>query len=140
MASVKQFARRLTGETGFETASRLNLLAENQILAYLDGKLRKFDLPLLLTGTDLQKRTLGVVAKILYGRSLTYQQVAEKTGHPRAARAVGSTMARNPLPLVIPCHRVLAVKGLGGYGGGLPMKIKLLEMEGTLKSQTEFTY
>ena len=130
MASSKEQARRLTGETEFESATNLNLLAERQILAYLDGKLAKFDLPLTISGTELQKCTLDVVARIPFGQTLTYKQVAEKTGHPKAARAVGSTMARNSLPIVIPCHRVLAVNGPGGYAGGLPMKLRLLKLEG----------
>jgi methylated-DNA-[protein]-cysteine S-methyltransferase len=110
----------------------LNKKAETQVRKYLDGKLKRFDLKLDIQGTSFEKRALARVAKISYGKTATYGQVARAIGHPLAARAVGAANARNRLPLVIPCHRVVAANGLGGYGGGLPMKRKLLEMEGAL--------
>lgn len=83
--------------------------------------------------TDFMRAVYRVVAAIPAGSTMTYAQVAAAAGRPSAARAVGSAMARNPFAPIIPCHRVLASNGgLGGYGGGLPMKEALLEMEGAL--------
>lgn len=108
----------------------INRKAEEQIIAYLEGRLTKFDLPLEMTGTNFQKKALKQVARIPYGKTRTYGEIARSIGSPRAARAVGSANAKNNLPLVIPCHRVVASNGLGGYGGGLPLKKKLLKLEG----------
>ncbi|MCK4301404.1 MAG: MGMT family protein, partial [candidate division Zixibacteria bacterium] len=73
------------------------------------------------------------VARIPYGRTCTYGEIARAVGHPRASRAVGGANANNNLPLVIPCHRVVAANGLGGYGGGLAMKRRLLKIERPLR-------
>lgn len=110
----------------------VNRKAETQIKAYLAGRLKKFDLQLDLRASGFQRKALQRVARIPYGRTMTYAQVADDVGNPKAYRAVGGANARNILPLVIPCHRVVAVNGLGGYGGGLPVKIRLLKMEGSL--------
>lgn len=107
----------------------INKEARKQIVAFLGGKRRQFDLPLDISTTPFQKKVLRCVSGIPYGRTLTYGEVAKAVGHPRAARAVGMANASNSLPLVIPCHRVVAVNGLGGYGGGLALKRSLLEME-----------
>lgn len=110
----------------------INRKAEKQITAYLDGKLTKFDLPLEMVGTSFQLKALKQVARIPYGKTRTYGEIARSIGNPGAARAVGSANAKNNLPLVIPCHRVVATNGLGGYGGGLPLKEKLLKLEGSM--------
>ncbi len=110
----------------------LNKKAETQLKKYLDGKLKRFDLALDIRGTVFEKRALREVARIPYGRTVTYGQVAQAIGRPGAARAVGAANARNRLPLIIPCHRVVAANGLGGYGGGVSMKRRLLNMEGAL--------
>jgi methylated-DNA-[protein]-cysteine S-methyltransferase len=84
--------------------------------------------------TKLQKRVLRETASIPYGSVRSYGEIAERIGHPKAARFIGATMARNPFPIVIPCHRVIGAKGrLGGYGGGLELKKRLLELEGAIK-------
>lgn len=106
-----------------------NRKAEKQIQAYLRGKLKKFSLRLDLRGTPFQRKVLRQVAAIPYGRTKTYGAVAIAIGHPGAARAVGMANARNLLPLIIPCHRVVASNGFGGYGGGLKLKKQLLEIE-----------
>ena len=108
----------------------INKKAEKQIRAYLKGKLKKFNLILDIKATPFQKKVLRQVQKIPYGSTKSYGDVARAIGSPRAYRAVGSANARNNLPLVIPCHRVLAVNGMGGYGGGLNLKKKLLKLEG----------
>lgn len=105
--------------------------AESQIKAYLGGRLKKFTVPLDISGSQFQRRVLRQVARIPYGKTKTYGEIARSLGRVGAARAVGAANARNPLPLVIPCHRVVAAGGLGGYGGGVAMKRRLLEMEST---------
>lgn len=110
----------------------INARAEEQITAYLCGTLREFDLPLDLKASPFQAEVLREVSAIPYGQTRTYSQIAGAVGAPKACRAVGTANARNCLPLVIPCHRVVATHGLGGYGGGLEMKRRLLKMEGAL--------
>ena len=110
----------------------INRKTEKQIRAYFDGKLTKFDLPFEIAGTSFQKKALKQVARIPYGKTRTYGEIAKTLGNPGAARAVGSANAKNNLPLVIPCHRVVATNGLGGFAGGLPLKKKLLKLEGSM--------
>ena len=101
---------------------------------YFAGKLDHFDLPLdwRLSG-GFRQRVLRAINRIPYGQTRSYTEMARKAGNERAVRAAGSACGSNPIPLVVPCHRVLRVGGaLGGYGGGLPMKQALLELEGVL--------
>ncbi len=105
--------------------------AERQLHAYFAGELRRFDLPLDMVGTEFQKRVWRELETIPYGETRSYRQIAEGIGAPRAVRAVGAANGSNPLPIVIPCHRVIGSGGkLVGYGGGLPLKRRLLELEG----------
>ncbi|UCD17913.1 MAG: methylated-DNA--[protein]-cysteine S-methyltransferase, partial [Candidatus Zixiibacteriota bacterium] len=104
--------------------------AERQLLAYFGGQLTKFSLRLDIHGTPFQKKVLREVALIPFGKVMTYAEVAGAVGHPRAYRAIGSVMAFNRLPLVIPCHRVVGAGGLGGYAGGPDLKRRLLRHEG----------
>jgi methylated-DNA-[protein]-cysteine S-methyltransferase len=107
--------------------------AIRQLEAYFRGKLRDFDLPLELEGTEFQKRTWKALQSIPYGKTISYADLARRVGNPRAARAVGTANGANPLPIVIPCHRVIGASGrLAGYGGGLEIKEKLLVLEGAL--------
>jgi methylated-DNA-[protein]-cysteine S-methyltransferase len=106
-------------------------LAVAQLEEYFAGRRQQFDLPLELDGTDFQRRVWLTLAEIPYGETVSYAQMAMMVGRPNAYRAVGQANGANPIPIVLPCHRVLASGGgLGGYGGGLPMKRQLLEMEG----------
>lgn len=109
-------------------------MAAAQLVEYFAGRRQAFDLPLSLEGVSpFARRVLGVLGNVPYGTSLTYGQLAAQAGTPPAARAVGRVMAANPLPIVIPCHRVVAAGGRpGGYsgGGGLPTKEWLLAFEG----------
>ncbi|HET7418432.1 MAG TPA: methylated-DNA--[protein]-cysteine S-methyltransferase [Solirubrobacterales bacterium] len=101
---------------------------------YFAGKLDFFDLPLdwRLSG-GFRQRVLRAINKIPYGQTRSYTEMARKAGNERAVRAAGTACGSNPIPLVVPCHRVLRTGGaLGGYGGGLPMKQSLLELEGVL--------
>ena len=110
--------------------SGIVVLALDQIAEYLDGRRREFDLPLDVRGTDFQRRVWAAVAAIPYGETRTYAEIARAMGRPAAVRAVGAANGANPLPLVVPCHRVIGSDGsLTGYGGGLAVKQKLLEME-----------
>lgn len=102
----------------------------DQFMEYFSGKRIRFDLPYLLELPEFSMKVLEFIKEIPYGSCLTYKQVAEKIGKPGAARAVGQAMSRNPLPIFLPCHRVVGKKGLGGYTGGLEWKIYLLNLEG----------
>lgn len=105
--------------------------AVTQLRQYFDGRRRQFDLELELSGTDFQVAVWEALAEIPYGETVTYAELAEMVGHPNAFRAVGSANGANPIPIVLPCHRVVASGGgLGGYGGGLPLKKSLLALEG----------
>jgi methylated-DNA-[protein]-cysteine S-methyltransferase len=109
--------------------------ARRELDLYFEGKLMDFDLPLdWQLSKDFRRRVLRAIARIPYGQTRSYTQVATTAGNERAVRAAGSACGSNPLPLVVPCHRVLRSSGgLGGYGGGLPMKEGLLRLEGVLE-------
>jgi methylated-DNA-[protein]-cysteine S-methyltransferase len=105
---------------------------------YFEGKLDHFDLPLdwRLSG-GFRQRVLRAIHRIPYGQTRSYTEMARRAGNERAVRATGSACGSNPIPLVVPCHRVLRTGGaLGGYGGGLPMKQALLELEGILDERS----
>jgi O-6-methylguanine DNA methyltransferase len=108
--------------------------ARRQLLDYLAGKRDTFDLPLDLSrGTSFQRRVWRTLLRVPYAKLRSYQWVARRVGGWRYARAVGNAVSANPLPIVIPCHRIVAQDtSLGGFSGGLPMKRKLLTREGTL--------
>ena len=107
-----------------------------QLRAYFDRRLRRFDLPLDLEGTDFQKRVWRQLESIPYGETRSYAQIAAAIGAPRAVRATGAANGANPVAIVVPCHRVLGASGkLVGYGGGLPLKKRLLELEGAVSLQ-----
>src|SRR5271169_5480582 len=107
--------------------------AVRQLRAYFAGKLRRFDLPLDLQGTEFQLRVWRELETIPFGETRSYSQIATAIGAPRAVRAVGAANGANPIPIVVPCHRVIGAAGtLVGYGGGLPLKKRLLELEGAL--------
>jgi methylated-DNA-[protein]-cysteine S-methyltransferase len=105
--------------------------AAAQLRDYLAGTRRVFDLPLDMQGTPFQMRVWQYLETIPYGQTRSYAQVAEAIGAPTAVRAVGAANGANPIPIVVPCHRVIGASGrLTGYGGGLPLKQRLLELEG----------
>lgn len=104
--------------------------AIEQLEAYFAGELRDFDLPLALRGTPFQRRVWAELQRIAYGQTISYGELARRIGQPTASRAVGLANGRNPIALIVPCHRVIATGGkLGGYGGGLDRKRWLLEHE-----------
>ncbi len=100
-----------------------------QLNQYFLKKRRTFSIKIHLEGTNFQKEVYKEMINIKYGKVLTYKDLAEKAGHPRAYRAVGSTCGANKIPIVIPCHRVISSSGLGGFGGGLRLKKFLLNLE-----------
>ena len=101
-----------------------------QLREYFDGTRREFALPLELQGTDFQRRVWEMLLTIPYGETRSYRELAQAIGAPKAVRAVGAANGANPLPIVVPCHRVIGANGkLTGYGGGLPLKKRLLELE-----------
>jgi methylated-DNA-[protein]-cysteine S-methyltransferase len=108
--------------------------AARQLRAYFAGELVSFDLPLELHGTDFQRRCWLALAAIPYGQTVSYGEQARRLGlGPDSARAVGAANGRNPLPIILPCHRVIGADGsLTGFGGGLDVKRYLLEHEGAL--------
>jgi methylated-DNA-[protein]-cysteine S-methyltransferase len=104
--------------------------AKRQLDAYFTGSLTGFDLPLAPAGTAFQQRVWAELAKMPYGATVSYGEIAERIGNPKAMRAVGLANGRNPISIVIPCHRVIGANGkLVGYGGGLPRKQWLLAHE-----------
>jgi methylated-DNA-[protein]-cysteine S-methyltransferase len=105
--------------------------AVRQLREYFAGRRRDFDLPLVLEGTDFQRKVWRKLQEIPYGETISYGELAKRVGNPKASRAVGSANGKNRIPIVIPCHRVIAGDGgLGGFGGGLSTKEKLLALEG----------
>ncbi|MFL5732596.1 MAG: methylated-DNA--[protein]-cysteine S-methyltransferase [Chloroflexia bacterium] len=107
--------------------------AREQLAAYFEGRLTDFDLPLAMAGTEFQKRVWEELTRIPYGATITYGELARRVGNPNGSRAVGLANGRNPISIVVPCHRVIGTSGkLVGYGGGLSRKEALLVLEGAL--------
>ena len=105
--------------------------ARRQLRAYFAGKLRNFDLPLRMNGTPFERRVWNALVKIPHGTTVSYRDIAQRIGQPTACRAVGLANGRNPIPIIVPCHRVIGADGsLTGYGGGLETKRWLLALEG----------
>ncbi|KFN44883.1 methylated-DNA--[protein]-cysteine S-methyltransferase [Arenimonas oryziterrae] len=115
--------------------------AREQLLAYFEGERRQFDLPLDPVGTPFQRRVWTVLAEIPFGATWSYGDVARRLGEPKAVRAVGAANGRNPLPILLPCHRVIGADGsLTGFGGGLPIKQFLLAHEGVGTPQASLAF
>lgn len=123
----------LTWTTGSEGGDDSPLLraAEAQLREYFSGRRKEFDLPLELAGTPFQRKVWRALQEIPFGKTWSYRQLAERVGSPRAVRAVGSANGKNPVSILVPCHRVIRHSGeLGGYAGGLGAKRLLLDLEG----------
>ena len=102
----------------------------SQLRSYFAGEREEFDLPLAPEGTPFQQEVWRRLCEIPYGETISYGELARRIGNPQASRAVGLANGSNPIPIVIPCHRVIGSNGkLTGYGGGLPIKEKLLALE-----------
>jgi methylated-DNA-[protein]-cysteine S-methyltransferase len=125
-------------ERDWEQSSR-GVLAEavKQLRQYFAGKRTDFDLPLAADGTAFQRGVWRRLQEIPYGETISYGELARRIGNPKASRAVGAANGQNPIPIVIPCHRVIGANGkLTGFGGGLPIKEKLLALEARQMSLT----
>jgi len=113
-------------------AARRNLeRLRRQLHEYHSGERKKFEIQVNPSGTDFEKKVWNLLSKIPFGKSSTYGEIAEQLGDPKSARAVGNAAGKNPVPLLIPCHRLLASRGkIGGFAMGLEEKKRLLEHEG----------
>ncbi len=129
------FVTELRRQLGTEVVRSPERTAEivHQLRAYFAGRRRAFDLQVDLRRlTAFQRRVLLAAAAVPAGEVVSYGEIARRIGRPRGGRAVGQALGANPVPIVIPCHRVVAASGIGGYGGGLAIKRKLLRLEGAL--------
>jgi len=107
--------------------------ARAELLAYFEGRLRNFEVPLAPNGTEFQRRVWTALTKIPHGTTISYAELARRVGSSAAVRAVGAANGRNPIPIIVPCHRVIGSDGsLTGFGGGLDRKRWLLNHEGAL--------
>jgi methylated-DNA-[protein]-cysteine S-methyltransferase len=128
--ALEDLATRISPRV-LEAPARLDE-ARRELDLYFEGKLTEFDLPLdWRLSKDFRRRALHAIDRIPYGKTRSYTEIARSAGNERAVRAAGTACGANPIPIVVPCHRVLRTSGaLGGYGGGLPMKEALLKLEG----------
>ncbi len=112
--------------------------ARQQLEAYFAGELTRFDIPIHLAGTEFQNRTWRTLATIPFGQTRTYGWLAKAVGSPGASRAVGAANGVNPIPIILPCHRIIGANGaLTGFGGGLPTKQFLLQLEGAIPEREQ---
>lgn len=119
-----------TDEKGIGKPSELSERAATQLTEYFSSKRKDFDLPLEPQGTEFRKKVWSALMEIPYGETRSYKDIAERIGNPKACRAVGGANNKNPISIIIPCHRVVGADGsLVGYGGGLDKKTMLLDLE-----------
>lgn len=119
-------------ESGWSRGSSLLAEAGRQLEQYFRGQRTRFELPLNPAGTEFQQSVWTALQRIPYGKTVSYSDVAQRIGRPRAVRAVGAANGANPIPIVIPCHRVIGKNGsLTGFAAGLSIKQRLLVLEGT---------
>jgi len=130
----QQYFPRITDQWQEDASAAPLAECAKQIREYFDGKRTSFDLPLAPEGTEFQQRVWKEIARIPFGETITYAELAKRAGAEGSARAAGAATGRNPITLVVPCHRVVGSDGsLTGYAGGLPRKTRLLEIEGVLQ-------
>ena len=129
LIEVKLGAAESPDSTGSSTADDICRLARQEIESFLRGELRVFSVPYRLIGTAFQRSVWREMAKIPLGATMTYGDMAQRLGDVGASRAVGVACGANPIPLIVPCHRIVASNGLGGFSGGLERKEWLLKME-----------
>ncbi|MCK5878321.1 MAG: methylated-DNA--[protein]-cysteine S-methyltransferase [Holophagae bacterium] len=125
-----EFRRGIMPPTGPSPSPLLRNTAR-ELHAYFDGKLEEFSIPLKVEGTAFQTSVWSALQEVPYGQAVSYGDLAEQIGKPKAARAIGGAVGKNPIPIIIPCHRVLAAGGkLGGFTGGTDIKKWFLAIEG----------
>lgn len=116
--------------TGLPGSDQILDQAEAELKEYFAGERKEFTVPVRLTGTEFQKKVWAALEEIPYGGTATYGEIAARIGSPKACRAVGTANHHNPVPIIVPCHRVIGAGGsLTGYGGGLEVKAYLLTLE-----------
>lgn len=118
-----------TRKANTKTKHPILLKAKKELEEYFQGNLKKFTIKLEARGTEFQMKVWNELQKIPFGKTLSYGQLAEKVGGKNYARAVGTAVGKNPLAIMIPCHRILAANGIGGFAGGLKIKKELLKVE-----------
>lgn len=124
---------RVTPESDWELNERRLKEPLRQLKAYFQRKLKQFELPLAGDGTEFQKRVWAALCEVPYGETASYGEIARAIGQPTASRAVGMANGRNPISIIVPCHRIIGTSGkLVGYGGGLYNKTALLQLEGAV--------
>jgi O-6-methylguanine DNA methyltransferase len=131
----KQFVKMLSEHSGDKVIkNKLRLKDEvKQILEYYAGKRKTFNMKVLLTGTKFQTKVWLALAKVKFGETVSYSELAKMAGNKNAFRAAATCCATNPVAIIIPCHRVIAKSGaIGGFGGGIPMKKFMLKLEGVM--------
>ncbi len=125
---LTQLRRQVPGKIVKDDGPNRKVLS--QLRKYLEGELKQFDCPLDMEGTAFQKRVWSALERIPYGATRSYKDIARTIGHPKAFRAVGNANGTNPVPIIVPCHRVIESNGgLGGYGSGIDIKKQLLDFE-----------
>lgn len=112
----------------------MQALAE-ELSAYFSGERASFSVPVRLWGSPFSRAVWEELRHVPYGEVVTYQELAKRIGKPKAARAVGQALAKNPIPIIIPCHRVVGKKGVGGFGPGVEWKERLLDLEARYKTK-----
>ena len=128
--TMLKFGKKHFDTNAIEQETTLMKETYQQLQKYFKGELREFSIPIKLNGSDFQKRVWLALQKIPYGKTCTYKQIAENINNPKACRAVGLANNRNPISIIVPCHRVIGSNGkLVGYVGGLNIKKNLLEIE-----------
>ncbi|PID26939.1 MAG: cysteine methyltransferase [Candidatus Cloacimonadota bacterium] len=128
--SVDKRVKRGLDSIFLEKEDRVIQITKEQVKEYLRGERKYFDIPILMVGTDFQRTVWKELMKIPYGETCSYLDLAKRINNPKAVRAVASANGSNAIALIIPCHRVIQSDGtLGGYGGGLTVKKRLLEIE-----------
>jgi methylated-DNA-[protein]-cysteine S-methyltransferase len=150
LAGTSDALSRVSFERGGEPATPLETwvrddaqfaAAAQQLIEYFEGRRSTFDLQLAPEGTEFQKRVWSALLTIPYGETRSYAWLAQAIGNPAAARAVGAANGANPIPVIVPCHRVIGASGaLTGFGGGLPVKKFLLELERGEDAQANLTF
>ena len=128
---VAKMDREPKAVPGSGEAARIVRETERQLADYFAGRRREFDVPLAPAGTEFQRATWKALADVPYGTTISYAELARRMQRPRAVRAVGAANGANPIPIILPCHRIVGADGtLTGYGGGLDTKGRLLSLEG----------
>jgi len=135
-AAMADLASRGDDTSRAAAADAMAEAAARELVEYAAGQRRTFTVPVCLDGlTPFRVAVALALRQVPFGRTVTYGELARRAGRPGAARAVGQAMAANPVPILVPCHRVVAAEGLGGFGGGAALKRRLLALEGVVPGQ-----